>query len=243
MPASDFIQDQLRIVETERATRAVEEGLNAKVSAIKKFKQQRFRHTYADLLLSQRHGAACRFFLEELYGPDDFSQRDAQFARVVPSLVRLFPEAIVDTVAALAALHAMSEQLDTEMGRRLARPLVDAASYISAWQATGQRAQRNTQIELTLGIARSLDSLTRKPLLRNGLRLMRPAARAAGLGDLQRFLERGFDTFRSMKGSQEFVEIVEHRERRLAVALFSASVLQSPGGGNYNECYSLLPSP
>jgi hypothetical protein len=242
MPAAQLIQDLLRVVDVERANRAGEEGLNAKVTAIKAYQQQRFRHTYADLLRSERHGAACRFFLDELYGPDDFSQRDAQFARVVPALVRLFPKEIVDTIGSLAELHALSERLDTEMGRRLAQPVVDADSYIEAWQATGQQAWRDGQIDLTLDVARSLDSLTRRPLLRNGLRLMRPAARAAGLGELQRFLERGFDTFRAMNGAEVFVEIVERRERALAAALFDAALIRRVRERGASEAFALLPS-
>lgn len=242
MPAAELIHDRLRAVEAERSSRADEDGLTAKVCAIKEYQQQRFRHTYADLLRSERHGSACRFFLDELYGPDDFSQRDAQFARVVPALVKLFPKEIVDTVASLAELHALSEQLDTEMGRQLAQPGVDAASYIEAWQATGQPALRSAQIELTLDVARSLDSLTRKLLLRNGLRLMRPAARAAGLGELQRFLERGFDTFRAMNGAREFVEIVESRERALGAALFDATLIQRIRELGASEAFALLPS-
>jgi hypothetical protein len=242
MPTAEFIQARLLAVESERSRRADEEGLNARVCAIKDYQQQRFRHTYADLLRSERHGAACRFFLDELYGPGDFSQRDAQFARVVPTLVRLFPKEIVDTVASLAELHALSEQLDTEMGRRLATPKVDAGNYIQAWQATGQEVQRTRQIELTSEVARSLDLLTRKPILRNGLRLMRPAARAAGLGDLQRFLERGFETFREMKGSSEFVETVERRERAFAAALFDATLKQGVPDRGANEAFALLPA-
>lgn len=243
MTVAKLIQDQLRAVETERAVRAQEEGLVAKVRALKEFQQRRFRHTYADLLSSQRHGAACHFFLEELYGPSDFTQRDEQFAKVVPSLVRLFPKEIVHTVASLAELHAMSERLDTEMGRHLVLPRVDAASYINAWRATGRTAQRTRQIELTLDVARSLDALTRKPLLRNALRLMRPPARAAGLGELQQFLERGFDTFRAMKGAQEFVVTVEGRERELAAALFQESRSQNTDTYTSNDAISLLPSP
>lgn len=242
MTVAKLIQDQLRAVDAERVTRAHEEGLGAKVSAIKEFQQRRFRHTYADLMSSQRHGAACQFFLEELYGPGDFSQRDEQFAKVVPSLVRLFPKEIVDTVASLAKLHALSEGLDTEMGRNLVLPRVDAGSYINAWRATGRTAHRNLQINLTLDVARSLDSLTRRPLLRNGLRLMRPPARAAGLGELQQFLERGFDTFKAMKGAQDFVATVERRERELAAALFNEPVSQNTSAYRANEAISLLPA-
>lgn len=241
MPVAKLIQEHLREVETERTTRALVEGLEAKVCAIKEFQQRRFRHTYADLLSSERYGAACRFFLEELYGPDDFSQRDQQFAKVVPTLVRLFPKEIVDTVAALAELHALSERLDTEMGRHLVQTSVDAATYVGAWRSTGQHAERHLQIDLTLHVARLLDSLTRKPLLRNGLRLMRPPARAAGLGELQRFLERGFDTFSAMKGAEFFVAAVERRERVLASALFDATLSQKAPASGFSQLLLLLP--
>ena len=104
--------------------------------AIKAYQQRRFSHTYADLMPTARYGGASRFFLEELYGPGDFSQRDAQFARVVPALVRLFPRDVVETVNTLAQLHALSETLDSEMGRHLPHGPVLADSYADAWQAT-----------------------------------------------------------------------------------------------------------
>jgi len=109
------------------------------------------------MLESKRYGAASRFFLDELYGPIDFTQRDHQFARVVPALVKLFPWQIVDTVGALAALHALSEALDTQMGLHLssmpaATPApvsVTRDAYLRAWQATGRAADRAEQIRLT----------------------------------------------------------------------------------------------
>ena len=63
-------------------------------------------------------------------------------------------------------------------------------------------------------------SLTRKPLLRNSLRLMRGPARTAGLGSLQGFLERGFETFREMRGATDFLATIGTRERALLDALF-----------------------
>ncbi|HET6599086.1 MAG TPA: hypothetical protein VFG60_03910 [Burkholderiaceae bacterium] len=176
------------------------------------------------MLAAPRYAAASRFFLEELYGPGDFTQRDAQFARVVPALARIFPQEIVETVATLASLHALSESLDSGMGAHLAQPQVDAATYVAAWQATARADERERQIALTLEVAASLDHLTRKPLIRNSLRLMRGTARATGLGDLQQFLETGFDTFRAMDGAQEFISIVEVRERSLCRTLFAAKL-------------------
>jgi hypothetical protein len=221
--AANAILGHLQTVASERARRDAAPELGACVLALKRYQQSRFSRTYADLLASPRYGPAARFFLEELYGPRDFSQRDAQFARVVPALVKLFPDEIVATVQTLAELHALSETLDTETALHLSRPSVDAAAYIAAWQATGRRAERERQIALTLAVGESLDVLTRNPLVRNTLRMMRGPARAAGLGELQSFLETGFDAFKAMRGAREFLDDIGRRERALAAALFGAA--------------------
>lgn len=224
MPADTrFILAQLDLVMRERALRAEDPGLAAAVTALKQYQQRRFALTYADLLESPRYGAASRFFLDELYGPQDFTERDAQFARVVPAMVRLFPQEIVDTIGALGELHGLSERFDTVMARHLGGVGVDRAAYVQAWRRTGDPAGRERQILLTLEVGRSLDRLTRKPLLRRTLHLMRGPARAAGLPALQKFLETGFDTFKAMDGAQEFLGIVGVRERALAGALFGSA--------------------
>ena len=99
---------------------------------------------------------------------------------------------------------------------------VDARSYGAAWQATGQPLERDRQVALTLQVGTALDDLVRKPLLRRSLHLMRGPARAAGLADLQAFLERGFEAFSAMQGAAEFLTLVAQRERQLAAALFQA---------------------
>ena len=213
----------LDAVRAQRARRSADPTLDRGVGRVKLYQQRRFAQTYADLLGSPRHGPAARFFLDELYGPRDFTERDAQFARVVPALVRLFPQAIVTTVVMLAQLHALSEALDTTMATHIdAAAPVDALAYLRAWQATADAAERERQIALMLEVGASLDRLTRNLVVRNSLRLMRPASRAAGLGQLQSFLEAGFDTFKAMRGADEFLATVGSRERALAQSLFGA---------------------
>ena len=179
------ILQHLGAVRVERAVRAGDAGLAARVLQLKHYQQARFAQTYADLLSHPRYAGAARFFLEDLYGPGDFSQRDAQFARIVPALVRLFPAEVVDTVAALTALHALSEQLDSEMARHVDGGEVTASIYVAAWRSTRQPADRQRQVDLMLEIGRALDIYTRRPLLRHSLRAMRIPARAAGLSALQ----------------------------------------------------------
>lgn len=220
--SAESLLKELRAVDAERARRAADPALEARVQALKTYQQRRFAASYADLLADPRYAAATRFFLHELYGPDDYRQRDAQFARVIPTLTRLFPEEVVDTVARLARLHALSERLDTRMAEQLRSDDITADDYAAAWRACGEPASRQQQIELTMAVGESLDRLTRKPLLRQTLKLMRGPAQMAGLGALQAFLESGFDTFRAMRGAGEFLSTVRQREDTLARALFRA---------------------
>src|SRR5262245_8055139 len=132
----------LQRVDAERALRDGDARLARRVHEVKRYQQRRFARGYEDLLVDARYGGAARFFLEELYGPRDYRERDAQFARVVPALVRLFPEEVVRTVIALSELHALSESLDTAMARALDSEHVDAQGYVLAWQRTARAVDR-----------------------------------------------------------------------------------------------------
>jgi hypothetical protein len=217
------ILDLLHQVDAQRALRAADPALAARVQAVKHYQHGRFQHTYEDLLAQPRYAQATCFFLEELYGPEDFTRRDMQFKRVVPALVRLFPQEVVLTVQTLGELHALSETLDTAMGEAVPSGTVDLAGYTRAWQRVGRPAERDKQIALTRRVGDALDGYTRNPLLRHSLRLMRGPARLAGLHELQAFLESGFDTFRAMRGAKDFLDTVVQREQAIAAWLFGAS--------------------
>ncbi len=240
--AAATILGHLKTVDDERQRRDALPALQARVVALKAYQQRRFAHTYADLLASARYGGAARYFLDELYGPKDFTRRDRQFARVAPALVRVFPNELAETIATLTELHALSETLDTATGLALANERIGAVDYVRAWQGVGRAPDRERQIVLTLAVATELDRLMRLTLLRNSLRMMRGPARVAGLSELQRTLETGFDTFRAMKGAQEFIALVGARERGLAATLFAARAGDA-GAGPSTSAVAGLPSP
>lgn len=236
---TDAIVQELQIVSAERAARRAEAGLAARVLALKHYQQERFRRTYADLLNDARHRDAALFFLEELYGPKNFEERDAQFMRIVPAVRRMFPHEIVQTVSNLASLHALSETLDTEMGRHLPGEAVTAEDYVAAWRATGRPDARERQIALTLAVGQSLDRYTRLPMLRTTLRMMRGPARAAGMSELQSFLENGFDTFKALRGAGYFLACIAERERALAAALFEHESVARATDSNLGDTHPL----
>jgi hypothetical protein len=219
-------------VAAQRRQRAADPTLAARVRLVKQFQHARFEQTYADLLAQPRYAKAARFFLEDLYGPGDFSARDDQFARVVPALVRLFPHEIVTTVAALGELHALSEVFDTAMGAALPGPAIDGTLYGQIWRDVGRSEGRERQIALMGIVGADLDRYTRRAMLRHSLRLMRVPAQAAGIGALQRFLESGFDTFRELRGAEFFLATIASRERQLAALLFAGAAMPATGAAS-----------
>ena len=224
-PHGERILHILQEVAAERERRLADPVLAERVREVKRYQHTRFQRTYADLLAHARYARAAQFFLDDLYGPEDFTRRDEQFARVVPGLVRMFPKEIVGTVESLGELHALSEQFDSAMGARIATLPLGDADYAQAWRSIGRPVDRERQIALMLAVGTALDRYTRNPLIRASLRLMRGPAAAAGLGALQGFLERGFDTFRDMRGADEFLDTVAKRERELAARLFAGGMV------------------
>jgi hypothetical protein len=215
------IRQHLERVSELRAARTGDGRLARRVAAIKRHQHLRFGRDYADLMESPRYGAATRFFLDDLYGPADFADRDAQFGRVIPAMARVLPGEVMHTVAQLAELHALSEGLDQLMAQALTIDGIDDQSYRAAWQAVGRREQREAQLGLLLAIGRALDQHTKSPLLVTALRVMRGPAKAAGLAQLQLFLERGLAAFSAMRGAHEFLETIASNECRVIDEMFS----------------------
>ena len=227
MDAADTIRHSLADVTALRVQRQSDPSLAQAVLAVKQWQSRRFAGTYADLMADPLYQGATRFFLEELYSPGDYSERDTQFGRIAGTLQTVFPQAVVQTATDLALLHMQTERLDHAMGLawvHLPPTPADAARYVAAWRGVGERAEREQQLASVMKLGQDLTRFTRMPGLRMMLRMMRKPAQAAGLGALQHFLETGFDTFGEMarrRGAVEhFLSTVHEREATLMQALF-----------------------
>jgi hypothetical protein len=205
------LEQELRAVQAERSGASRDPALQAARTALKQFQSQRLAETHADLLAAPNTRDASLFFFDELYGAHDLSQRDTDLERIIPTMQRLLPVNALHTITEAIALDALSEQLDSAMARQLGTQ-VDEGCYVAAYREVGTRAQRERQLELVQALGTSLCELVRVPLLNTTLKMMRAPARLAGLGDLQQFLERGFNAFKRMKQPQDFVTTIVRRE-------------------------------
>ncbi|AMO23506.1 hypothetical protein GCM10027034_39840 [Ramlibacter solisilvae] len=224
---------RVSLLRTEQRTQS---ALHAAVERTKALQARRFAGTYADALASGPYAAAVRFFLVELYSDKDFSERDAQFARIAGAIEKLFPAQVAETAVSLAQLHALTEELDHAVASAwlgLPPGLGEVPAYVQAWRAVGRRDERQAQLQAVLAIGDEMVRLTRKPGLRTMLRMMRGPAAAAGLGALQRFLETGFDTFAAMSRNgvaAGFLHLIADREQALIGSMFDAPLVACETG-------------
>ncbi|ABE46116.1 FFLEELY motif protein [Polaromonas sp. JS666] len=225
------IQDALQAVAGIRQLHAADPALARASAEIKRFQARRFEATYVDLLHSPRYKTAASFFLQELYSDQDYTERDQQFARIANTIARIFPQPVVNTAAALAEAHALTEKLDDLMARQwLADKSTpsggsECARYIRCWRRVGDAGARQRQLDMVLHLGHELNHLTRKPGLRMLLKMMRRPAAAAGLSSLQHFLEAGFDAFADMRGADDFLELIAKREAEWIRSLFESEAV------------------
>jgi hypothetical protein len=211
------LQEQLARVNRLNAHRSETPALAGALERLAAWQARRLRQTYADLAVQARYADAIQFFEKDLYGNPDFARRDADLARVVPVMVRMLPEKVIETVAHAVELNALSHELDASLLPCLPRSGVafSVAEYCEAYRRMGRREDRERQITLIAEVGAALDAHVRKPLVGAALGMMRKPAQIAGFGLLHDFLDRGFTAFRNMRGAHDFLSVVVGRETSL----------------------------
>ena len=100
----------------------------------------RLARTHSDFLASPEYSDAARFFVTDLYGPDEMENRDAVLQRVAPIMSKTLPVSGLDAIADAIELDALSESLDADMVAALGGDIahIDCAAYGRAYrQRTG----------------------------------------------------------------------------------------------------------
>lgn len=214
------LREQLAKAKEQRLLVKNDPATLASCMALKTFQSQRLARTHADLLDAPNTRDAALFFLEELYGARDLTQRDSDVERIIPTLEKLMPYHTLEAITDAITLDALSETMDSIMAKHLGQHF-DAADYASAYREFTTTEERQRQIHLVQALGNSLCYLVRIPLLSVTLMMMRGPAKMAKLANLQNFLERGFTTFKAMKQPQAFVQAITERELQISANIFA----------------------
>lgn len=192
-----------------------EEVRGRRLRDLRAWQTERLARTYADLQADRHYSRAVEFFLRDVYGPQEFTNRDRDLARAWQYLNRALPRAAFDSLARAIELQVLATELDLQLTDALAEGPITTQTYESAYRTVGRRGARVRQVDLVVAIGQDLCRLVRRPWVRLALRAAHGPAHAAGLGTLQDFLERGFAAFREMSDPQRLLQAVRERETRL----------------------------
>jgi hypothetical protein len=206
------------------------EGLvlpNADLSAVPPIKaylrawqSTRLAGTYSDLLADRQYGPACRFFLTDLYSPQEFSKRDADIRKAFDLLRKTLPEMMVRGLLKAIELQELSAALDDQLVEVMSNRMgitdsFTRTQYEKAYRACDNYADRVHQIDLIVEAGRILQSAHRIPFTGSTLRLSRLPVRLLGWGELHEFLQRGYDASAPLRNYDVFLDTVKTREREI----------------------------
>jgi hypothetical protein len=199
--------------------------LAQRLKELRAWQAARLARTYADLRHDPLAGDAVRFFLADLYGPQDSTQRDRDVARAWRMLKRALPPRMLEVLSLAMQLDVLSAELDLAVARRLPPGPVTAKAYAEAYRVAGGREARRRQIALVVEIGTALARAVQTPLVRLALRAAHGPAHLAGFGVLQDFLERGLAAFRKLPDPEQLLTLIERREIRLLEILLEEGTI------------------
>ena len=227
MNGAEILILRLRRLKALRRERRRDGERDRRLRRLTEWQGRRLARTHADLLASPRYRPAIRFFLEDLYAPEDFSQRDRDLMKISPVLARALPETSLHTLGLALEMNVLTEELDAATDAALAAmdPPADGETlteerYAEAYRRSGESAKRRRQIQLIREVGEDLDVIVRRPWVRGALAMARGPARMSGLDDLHGLLVRGHDAFSRMRGAAEFLDAICGRELEIMERIY-----------------------
>ena len=193
---------------------------------LRRWQAERLATSFEGFMHDPKRRPAAEFFLTDLYGDRDFSRRDADIARVVPKMQRLLPQTLLETLADAIELGVLSHAFDLRMAEELQRlaprrTTLDDTLYARAYREVGLKRLRSHQIDLIAVAGYGLGHALRGRGVATLLGVLRGPARAAGFGELQSFLERGFGAYAKLDDVAAFIADIERGEREISRRLFA----------------------
>lgn len=229
------VRDAARLLSSLRDSMAHHEIVESKqlsplMACLSAWQSLRLSRTHADMLNDVRFSAGCRFFLEDIYAPKDFSQRDYDGHRIYNFMNRFLPEATLAPLAMALEVNSLTQQLDLALAEAMRDHLgvedrFDRAQYEQAYRLCDNYDVRMRQIQLIVAVGRQLERVRRVPFIHATLRLARGPALRLGWFEMQDFLERGYLAWKSIREPETFLANIGQRETAILNRIYGV-----PGG-------------
>jgi hypothetical protein len=223
-PMSNMLEKIIQdLQETEQMYLLIsQQNLTENVRELQTWQTKRLLVTHDDLWNSKRFKPAMQFFIDEIYGPKDFSQRDIELARVLPNMAKVLPDKGLKSLQAALRLNRLSLELDIALVQELDNKEINRSNYFTCYRQSSNQSKREEQIKLLEDLGLDLAQVVKITGISAILMLSRKPAKVAGVESLHGFLEKGFNSFKKLGEVHDFIDPIINRERELMNSLFAA---------------------
>jgi hypothetical protein len=205
---------------------ALKADLLTTIKAVQTWQCRRLLLSHQALYQQKLYKPALDFFIHELYGPKDFSQRDKDIKRLAPKMAIFLPDTALQSLASALHLYALSFELDFAMAKALkdqalnAKP-INRDTYLAAYQACNNANDRQQQIHLIEVMAKDLAEAVKMRGVATLLLLSRKPAKIAGVWVLHEFINSGYKAFSRINNVDDFILPIVHFEQGLKDQMFN----------------------
>ena len=190
-------------------------GLMEGIRQLQIWQCKRLLISHQDMYQQKRFKPAVEFFIDELYGPSDFSQRDQDIARIVPKMSNFLPEKALQSLASALHLNTLSFELDFELARKLINTEINRDTYAEAYISCDNLTSRQQQIDYIRTLGNDLADVVKMRGISALLFISRKPAKIAGVLALHEFLEKGFKSFKNLGNVEDFIIPVVNKELQI----------------------------
>jgi len=114
----------------------------SRLRELRAWQAARLARTYEDFLREPLSADAVRFFLTDLYGPEEHPRRDRDLVRAWSRLKRTLPTAALEILGRALELQLLTAELDQALLGQLAPGPLTWATYAAAYRAAGRAQAR-----------------------------------------------------------------------------------------------------
>jgi hypothetical protein len=190
-------------------------GLIPAIRDVQTWQCKRLLVSHQQMYQQNRFKPAVEFFINELYGPNDFSQRDQDIARIVPKMSKFLPEKALQSLASALHLNTLSFELDFALAKKLESTEINRDSYAKAYVSCDNLASRQQQIDYIRTLGNDLAEVVKMKGISSLLFISRKPAKMAGVLALHEFLEKGFKAFKNIGNVEDFIVPVVNKEHQI----------------------------
>ena len=227
MSKFEFLQQQLD--EYEALEHHQNPVLAKRLGEVQLWQKARMQNSHADFFAIPEHHLMTSYFMNRLYGADDFKELSFQIRRLIKNakiVEKIIPANALKTGDAGVELARLSIQLDENIARYLLNKYPENQALTDeimceAYLAEDQAQDRLHQMELLELLGGKLDLYVRSRMVKTAFRMSKGLAQRYKVDPIYDFIDEGFKAMEPLESAKKFVDVFTAKERTIIQAVHS----------------------